>query len=114
MTNCIFCKIAKKEIPANLIFEDDDVFAFHDINPQAPIHAVVIPKKHIASLLAAGSSDEALLGKLLTASQKAAKDLGLVENGFRVVINTGTDGGQTVDHLHLHVLGGRSLTWPPG
>jgi histidine triad (HIT) family protein len=114
MTNCIFCKIARKEIPSQVVYEDDDVFAFHDINPQAPVHIVVIPKRHIVSLLTAGDNDQSLLGKLALVSARVAQTLGLAENGFRVVINIGRDGGQSVEHLHYHILGGRSLTWPPG
>ena len=114
MNNCIFCKIAASEIPSKVIFEDDDVFAFHDINPQAPVHAVIVPKTHIASIMDSNDAQVVLLGKLLRASTQVASLLGLPESGFRIVINNGRDGGQTVNHLHLHVLGGRHLTWPPG
>ncbi|HEY3328901.1 MAG TPA: histidine triad nucleotide-binding protein [Capsulimonadaceae bacterium] len=114
MSSCIFCKIAGHEIPSNVIFEDDDVFAFHDINPQAPTHAVVISKRHIDNIAASGDADAALLGKLMRAAAVVAVETGVSETGFRVVINNGADGGQSVDHLHVHVLGGRKLAWPPG
>jgi histidine triad (HIT) family protein len=114
MSNCIFCKIAAGEIPSNVICETDEVFAFHDINPQAPLHAVVIPKRHIADIAASGDGDVLLLGKLMRATADVASHLGISESGFRIVVNNGPDGGQTVDHLHIHVLGGRHLTWPPG
>lgn len=110
---CLFCKIASKEIPAKLLFETEDVVAFHDINPQAPIHVLVIPRKHLVSVGAAKSGDEALLGKVLLGAQRVAEELGIVD-GFRVVANTGATAGQSVFHLHVHVLGGRPLGWPPG
>ena len=114
MPGCIFCKIANKEIPAKTVYEDEEVYAFHDLNPQAPAHALVIPKRHIGNLLLAEESDSALLGRLMGAAAHVAHTLGIAESGFRVVANVGVDGGQTVDHLHLHVLGGRHMTWPPG
>jgi len=110
---CLFCKIASKQIPSKLVFEDDDVFAFHDINPQAPTHILVIPKQHIVSLGEAQPEHQALLGKMLLAAQHAAAEAGLT-SGFRVVFNTGAEAGQSVFHLHLHVLGGRPMAWPPG
>lgn len=113
MAKTIFKRIIDKEIPAKIVFEDDRCLAFHDVNPQAPTHVLVIPKQEIPSLAAAGDQDAAVLGHLLIAARQVAKQLGL-ERGFRVVINSGPDGGQTVDHLHLHILGGRPLTWPPG
>lgn len=114
MAQTIFGKIIAREIPANIVYEDDDVLAFHDVTPKAPVHVLVIPKKPIENLLDAGHDDTLLLGKLLQASVHVARTLGLADDGFRVVINAGRNGGQTVDHLHLHVLGGRPLTWPPG
>jgi diadenosine tetraphosphate (Ap4A) HIT family hydrolase len=114
MSNCIFCRIGRHEIPSNAIYENDDVFAFHDISPQAPTHAVVIPKQHIASIQASADQDAPLLGTLLRASTHVAALLGLSDGGYRLVINNGADGGQTVDHLHIHILGGRRMTWPPG
>jgi len=114
MSDCIFCKIAAGEIPSKKICENDDIFAFHDINPQAPTHAVVIPKAHVANVIATSDEHTLLLGKLLRSSAQVAELLGLSESGFRVVINNGSDGGQTVDHLHVHILGGRHMIWPPG
>lgn len=110
---CLFCKIAAKEIPAKILFETDDVVAFHDINPVAPIHVLVIPKKHVVSVGEAAPEDEALLGKVLLAARRVADELG-VNEGFRIVANTGPAAGQSVFHLHAHVLGGRPLSWPPG
>jgi histidine triad (HIT) family protein len=112
--DCLFCKIVKGDIPSKEVYCDDDVYAFHDINPAAPSHVLVIPKKHLTDVTAATSEDEALMGKLLLRANDIAKKLNLAENGFRYVMNTGVDGGQTVYHLHLHILGGRALTWPPG
>lgn len=103
--DCIFCKIAKGEIPAAKVYEDDEVFAFNDINPKAPVHFLIIPKKHLASLAHADAGDAALLGKMLALAPRLAREQG-AENGFRVVINTGRDGGQEVAHLHMHILGG--------
>lgn len=112
--DCIFCRIAAGTIPSTKVFEDERVFAFRDLHPVAPTHVLVIPKEHIASTAHAVETHEALLGHLLLVAAKVAEQEGLMTKGFRVVTNTGADGGQTVDHLHLHVLGGRSMTWPPG
>jgi histidine triad (HIT) family protein len=112
--DCIFCKIVAGEIPAAKVFEDDRAVAFRDINPQAPTHALVIPRAHIASLNEAGESDETLLGHLLLVAARVARDAGHAEGGFRTVVNTNAGAGQTVFHVHVHVLGGRKLTWPPG
>jgi len=109
----VFEKIIAREIPAKIVHEDDDVLAFHDVNPQAPVHVLIVPKKVIPRLADANASDEALLGKLLLAAKKIATDLGLT-NGYRVVINNGPDAGESVPHLHVHVLGKRTLAWPPG
>jgi histidine triad (HIT) family protein len=109
----IFKRIIDKEIPANVVYEDDRCLAFRDVNPQAPVHVLVIPKQEIPSLADAVDDDAALLGHLLSKARSLASQLGLV-HGYRVVINCGPDGGQSVDHLHLHVLGGRPLDWPPG
>jgi len=114
MSGCIFCKIIEGAIPAKKIFEDDEMLAFHDINPKAPVHFLVIPKKHIENLLVLEADDAALAGRLLHKAQELAKQLGCEEKGGRFVINAKSDGGQTVDHLHIHFLGGRSLGWPPG
>jgi histidine triad (HIT) family protein len=109
----IFSKIISREIPADIVYEDDLALAFRDVNPQAPIHILVIPKKPIPKLADAEPEDHALMGHLLLTVKLIAEQLGL-SNGYRVVINNGNDGGQTVDHLHLHILGGRHMKWPPG
>lgn len=109
----IFKRIIDREIPAKIVHEDDLCLAFHDVNPQAPTHVLVIPKKEIPSLAHADDIDAALLGHLLITAKKIAVQLGL-ENGYRTVLNCGRDGGQSVDHLHVHILGGRALSWPPG
>jgi histidine triad (HIT) family protein len=109
----IFSKIIRKEIPADIVYEDDLALAFRDINAQAPVHILVIPKKPIAKLSDATPDDQALLGHLLLTVKKVAEQAGL-NNGYRLVVNTGEDGGQTVYHMHLHILGGRQMTWPPG
>ena len=109
----IFKKIIDKEIPATIVSEDDQCLAFEDIAPQSPTHVLVIPKKEIPSLAHATAEDQALLGHLMLVAAKIAKERGL-DGGFRVVTNAGAEAGQTVDHLHLHVMGGRSFTWPPG
>ena len=114
MSNCIFCKIIAGEIPAKKIFEDDEMLAFHDITPQAPVHFLLIPKKHISNVMELTAEDVALAGRLLNKAQELAKEQGCEKNGGRFVINAKSDGGQTVDHLHIHVLGGRALGWPPG
>ena len=118
MSECIFCKIIRGEIPSRKIYEDDEMFAFTDINPAAPVHFLVIPKKHIPSLLELETEDIGLAGRLLHKAQELAKEPGAGggcgQNGARFVINAKRDGGQTVDHLHIHVLGGRALGWPPG
>ena len=113
MTDTIFGKIIRREIPANIVYEDDLCLAFTDVNPQAPTHILVIPKKPIPKLEEAQEDDQNLLGHLLVTVKKVAQQAGL-NNGYRVVINNGNDGGQPVDHLHLHILGGRALSWPPG
>jgi len=112
MSDCLFCKIASGKIPSKVVLQDDEMFAFEDINPQAPVHVLVIPKRHIGGLNDAG--DRALLGRLLETAALVAKSKGIAESGYRVVANTGLDGGQTVSHLHVHVLGCRPMTWPPG
>ena len=110
----LFEKIAAREIPAKIIQEDEELIVFHDINPQAPVHVLVVPKKPIPRLADATAEDEKLLGKLLLKAQEMARSLGIAESGFRVVINSGRNGGETVAHLHVHLLGGRRLAWPPG
>jgi histidine triad (HIT) family protein len=109
---CLFCRIIAKEIPATIVAESAHALAFRDIAPQAPVHVLVIPKQHVASLDEV--SDAAMLGELGMLAQQVARDVGVAESGYRVVMNTGADGGQTVHHLHLHLLGGRPLAWPPG
>jgi Diadenosine tetraphosphate (Ap4A) hydrolase and other HIT family hydrolases len=112
--SCLFCKIVAGEIPAAKIYEDDTSIAFRDINPQAPVHVLVIPREHIASLADASDADEAMLGRLMLAAARVARQEGLTESGFRTVVNNGAGAGQSVFHIHLHVLGGRPLSWPPG
>jgi histidine triad (HIT) family protein len=113
LPDCLFCKIASGAIPVTKLYEDDNVLAFPDIHPQAPTHILVIPKQHIASLAHSSAADTQLLGHLLASANQIAQQQGLV-NGYRIAINTGDDGGQTVSHLHLHILGGRHMGWPPG
>lgn len=111
---CIFCRIVAGSIPARLAYEDDDVLAFHDVDPRAPVHVLVIPRRHIASVNDLQSDDRDLVGGLYLAAKKIAQDLGVAESGYRLVMNCGAQAGQSVDHIHLHVLGGRGLKWPPG
>jgi histidine triad (HIT) family protein len=110
----IFEKIVAREVPARIAFEDDEVIAFHDANPQAPVHVLIVPKRVIPRLAEASESDQALLGRLILTATKLARDLGISESGYRVVINNGRDGGESVPHLHVHLLGKRPLAWPPG
>jgi histidine triad (HIT) family protein len=112
MSDCLFCKIVARTIPAALIYEDELVVAFDDINPQAPIHSLVIPRKHFTSIAELQDADVMLLGRLLPVTRLQKK--GIADTGYRFVVNTGVDGGQSVFHLHLHVLGGRHMGWPPG
>jgi histidine triad (HIT) family protein len=110
----IFEKIIRREIPAEIVWEDDDAVAFHDVNPQAPVHVLIVPKRVIARLADATENDARLLGKLLLAARKVAEKLDIVNSGYRVVINSGPDAGESVPHLHVHVLGKRQMAWPPG
>jgi histidine triad (HIT) family protein len=110
---CLFCQIVAGSIPVKRLYEDDHILAFPDIAPQAPVHILLIPKQHFASLAHTTTAEDALLGQLLAAARQVAEQQGLT-NGYRLVVNTGADGGQTVGHLHLHLLGGRPLHWPPG
>lgn len=112
--SCIFCKIAAGQIPSKKAYEDEQVLAFYDINAQAPVHVLIIPKKHVPSVLALQLEDDALLGHMFRVAQKLAAELGVAETGFRLVYNTGVDAGQSVLHIHMHLLGGRELAWPPG
>jgi histidine triad (HIT) family protein len=111
---CLFCRIARRELPAQILFETADVVAFEDIRPKAPVHVLIIPKLHFASLNDAPEGSERLIGELLQAARRAAKEKGVAETGYRIVLNTGRDSGQEVPHLHFHVIGGRPLSWPPG
>jgi histidine triad (HIT) family protein len=113
MSDCLFCKIAAGEIPAERVYEDDDLIAFQDISPQAPVHVLVVPRRHLASLEEAVEEDAALLGRILLAIRRLARELG-VESGYRVVNNCGASAGQSVFHIHFHLLGGRPMGWPPG
>lgn len=114
MTDCIFCKIAAGTIPANVVYQNDDVLAFRDLNPQAPTHILVIPKKHIATTNDITTNDAALIGQMYLAAKQIAKDEGIADSGYRTVMNCNRGAGQTVFHIHLHVLGGRPMSWPPG
>lgn len=112
--DCLFCKLVAGDIPATVFYEDDDVIAFEDIMPQAPVHFLVIPKRHIQTLNELDLEDAPLVGKLAVIASKIAKEKGVADNGYRVVMNCNPDGGQTVYHIHMHVLADRQLTWPPG
>jgi histidine triad (HIT) family protein len=112
--DCLFCRIVRREAPARILFEDARVLAFEDVRPQAPVHILVVPKAHIASLNDAPEGSEELLGTCLIAARRAAREKGLAATGYRVVLNTGRDAGQAVFHVHFHVVGGRPLEWPPG
>lgn len=112
--NCIFCKIVRKEIPATVVYEDERVLAFRDINPGAPVHVLIIPRQHIESMATATADDAALIGHLLTTAAAIARAEQIAESGYRLVANTGKEGGQSVYHLHFHLMGGRQMAWPPG
>lgn len=114
MEDCLFCKIIAGEIPGNKVYEEDMVYAFYDIDPKAPEHILIIPKKHIKSILEVGEGDFCYIEAMIKAAQKLAAEKGFAQDGFRLVFNTGANGGQTVHHLHLHLLGGREFGWPPG
>tara|TARA_R110001599_G_scaffold223847_2_gene422982 strand:- start:25 stop:372 length:348 start_codon:yes stop_codon:yes gene_type:complete len=112
--NCLFCKIAAGEIPSTEVYSDEHIVAFRDISPAAPQHILLIPRKHIQSVAALTEQDSELMGRLLLTAKQVAIDLGVTQSGYRCVLNTGDDGGQTVHHLHLHLLAGRQMSWPPG
>ncbi|MBD3379262.1 MAG: HIT domain-containing protein [Candidatus Omnitrophica bacterium] len=112
--DCLFCKIVNREIPAEIVYEDEKVLGFEDINPQAPVHCVFVPKEHIATLNGINTENSALAGELVRASVEVAEKKGLSERGYRVTINCNSDAGQEVFHIHLHLLGGRKFNWPPG
>ncbi|HEX8228896.1 MAG: histidine triad nucleotide-binding protein [Chloroflexota bacterium] len=111
---CVFCRLAKGQLRADIVYEDEAVLAFKDIHPQAPVHVLVIPREHLTALWEVDASHTQILGRLLLAANDIADRMGVQQTGYRIVINTGTEAGQTVDHVHVHVLGGRKLTWPPG
>ena len=114
MTDCIFCKMANGEIQPDVVLESDDILAFRDLNPQAPVHILIIPKRHISTLNDIEQDDAELIGKLYLTAKQIARNEGLAEPGYRTVMNCNADGGQAVYHIHLHLLGGRSMGWPPG
>lgn len=114
MSDCLFCKIIAGDIPSNKVYEDDNVYAFKDINPAAPLHVLIIPKKHISMLNDLEPEDDVVMGKLVLAAKKIAEQEGYAKDGYRTVINCGENAGQTVFHIHLHLLAGRPLSWPPG
>jgi histidine triad (HIT) family protein len=114
MADCLFCKIVARDIPASIVYEDDHVLAFNDLNPQGPTHVLLVPKRHIASLNELQPGDDAIVGELVRRAAAIAKERGIDAGGYRTVFNTNSDAGQTVFHIHLHLIGGRSLTWPPG
>ena len=114
MSDCLFCKIIAGQIPGNVIYQDDRLFAFRDINPQAPMHVLIVPRRHIASLNDLGPDDDGLVGEMVRRAAALAKDAGHADRGYRTVFNVNADAGQTVFHIHLHVLAGRRFAWPPG
>jgi histidine triad (HIT) family protein len=114
MADCLFCRIIKREIPASVVFEDDRLIAFNDINPQAPTHVLVVPKRHVDTLNDLQAGDDALVGEMIRRAAAIAKERGIDASGFRTVFNTNRGAGQTVFHIHLHLIGGRPMSWPPG
>ena len=112
--SCLFCKIINKEIPSKIVYEDEYVLAFEDLTPQAPVHILIVPKKHISTLLDIQEEDNELIGRMFRAANAIAKEKGIAEKGFRAVMNCNREAGQTVFHIHLHLLGGRAMHWPPG
>ncbi|MFQ6605860.1 MAG: histidine triad nucleotide-binding protein [Fidelibacterota bacterium] len=114
MDDCLFCKISQHDIPSDILMETDDLVAFNDINPQAPVHILIIPKKHITTLNDLTSEDAGLVGKIILAARTLAREKGIADEGYRTVFNCNRNGGQAVYHIHLHLLGGRAMNWPPG
>jgi len=114
MQDCVFCKIASGEIPSKKVYSDDEFYAFRDLNPQAPVHILLVPRKHVDRIVEFGDTDAPLIGRMLLVANKIAESEGLVDKGFRYVLNCNEQGGQTVFHVHVHILGGRFLGWPPG
>lgn len=112
--DCLFCRIIEGEVPARFVHQDDDVVAFHDVNPRAPTHVLLLPRRHIASATDLTEADGPMLGRLFDVAARIAREAGIAEGGYRMVTNVGRDAGQTIDHLHFHLMGGRSFTWPPG
>jgi histidine triad (HIT) family protein len=114
MENCIFCQIIERKMPSSIVYEDDEIMAFKDINPQAPVHLLILPKKHIPTIIDIQPEDQMLLGKIIIISKKLASESKVDSRGFRLVFNCNKDAGQAVYHIHLHLIGGRRMTWPPG
>ncbi len=114
MADCLFCKIVKGEIPSTKVYEDEKVYAFNDVSPEAPVHVLIVPKEHIASANDLSEENISIVSDIMLAAKKIAEEKGISEKGYRIVNNCGEDGGQSVKHLHFHLLGGRSLAWPPG
>jgi histidine triad (HIT) family protein len=114
MSDCLFCKVIAREIPAQVVFEDEELIAFRDINPQAPLHVLIVPRRHIATLNDLEAGDDQLVGSMMRRSAALARDHGYADRGYRTVFNCNREAGQSVFHIHLHLLGGRALTWPPG
>jgi len=114
MGDCLFCKIIERKVPASVVYEDDRVLAFNDINPQAPTHILIVPKRHVATLNEIGTEDDQIVGELVRRAANIAKERGFSETGYRTLFNTNRGAGQTVFHIHLHLLGGRPFAWPPG
>ena len=114
MADCLFCKINAHEIPADIVYEDDDVVVFHDISPEAPVHVLIVPRKHIENVNDVSAGDQGILGKLFLTARKIAEEMDVRHSGYRLVVNCGRDAGQAVDHLQVHLLGGREMEWPPG
>jgi histidine triad (HIT) family protein len=114
MSDCIFCRIAAGEVPSKIAWQDEEIVAFHDVDPRAPVHVLIIPRKHIASVNELDDADAPTIGRMYVKARDLARDLGVAETGYRLVMNTGPEAGQSVWHIHLHLLGGRRMTWPPG
>jgi histidine triad (HIT) family protein len=114
MSDCLFCGIVEGKVKANLVYQDDSIVAFKDIAPKAPVHMLIIPRKHLVSVSDIAEADRALIGQIFQVAARLAREQGIANNGYRVVVNSGADAGQSVFHLHFHLLGGRQMTWPPG
>ena len=114
MSDCLFCGVVEGKIKGNIVYQDDSVVAFKDINPKAPVHVLIIPRRHVAGVLDLNADDGAMIGHIFEIAARLAREQGIADSGFRVVVNSGADAGQSVFHLHCHLLGGRRMTWPPG